>query len=213
MAEVRLWVLLVAGVVQAAEPGLRTKVGTSVQVPTGRVAQRVEVGGAQFSAGTGFWLEMTHRMSESFSLGLRYTHHWMSVSRSSRDQVSQGSWREVLALSTMVFNPDEDAKPMAMAGIGMSWLGWRYPGPFQPYPDEPDFLIDGDSRRAQCFVLGVGAEVDLGERVELLPSVHVRLLGWSDHTTQGVADENAEGDPLAPTTASVELSLGAAFRW
>lgn len=198
---------------QAVEPGLRVKAGLGALKLLGTVGDDIEVGGAEHTIGVGGFADVSYRITETFALGARYTRHMMGISATDGDSLDSASFSEVMVLATLVFNPDEDARPFATAGLGLSWLGWRYATRHQPYPDEPDFTFDDDRRRATTFLFGGGAEIAMGEQWELAPAFHVRMHGWSDHTERGIPQLDDEEQWVAPTTVSLEVTVGVTRRF
>lgn len=196
------------------EPGLRLKGGVSGLKLLGKVGDHIQVGGADFTVGGGGYADVSYRMQESFSIGVRGSWYTVGISNTDKQWYDSASLREILFIATLIFNPDEDARPFAAAGLGLSWLGWQYAAP-HPVDGDPTFVINDDRRRASTFLFSVGAEVALGEYWELIPALNLRLHGWADHTYQGVvqADPDDEETSIAPTTTSLEITVGLARRF
>ena len=197
------------------EPGVRLRAGPSVLKLLGSVGDKVDVGGADLTIGAGGFLDVSYRFQDTFSAGFRWTWHSLGVSGHDQSSYDSASFQDLLFVTTLFFNPDEDTRPFANVGLGMSWLGWRYREPYPPFPEEPDFVLNDDRRRATMFMFGGGAEVGFGDRWEFTPALQLALHGWSDHTFQGVPQVNPEEESqtVAPTTLSLELALGLARRF
>ncbi len=214
-----LFLLCMVSVASPVEPGLRVKAGPSVFKFLGTVGDDIAVGGADFTLGTGGYLDLSYRMQESFSMGFRFEGDVLGLSQSDRRWYDRARFSQFSLVSLLVFNVDEDARPFVTAGLGFSWLGWDYVEPFQPFPDEPDFTITSDGRRATTFMFGGGVELAVGERWEVLPALQVCLHGWSDHTSQGITqlkagrDGTGDVEGVSPTNVSVAVSVGVARRW
>jgi hypothetical protein len=211
---VAILALAVLAPAEAVEPGLRVKAGLSALKLLGTVGENIGVGGADFTIGAGGYVDLSYRLQESFAMGLRGSWHGMGISGTDQEAYDRASFQEILLVSMLVFDPDEETRPFATVGLGLSWLGWDHAEPYRPYPaDEPDFTITDDRRRATTFLFGGGAEIAMGEWWELVPALHVRLNGWSDHTDQGIPDLNDDDESVAPTTVAFEATVGLARRF
>ena len=201
-----LWIYLVlmavaCGPVWAIEPGARITAGGGMLALLGET-------GEDFTVGIGGSLGLEYRLQESFVIGVRWiTKYYHGIAGSVRDVYDGASFQGFLFESTLVFNTDERTRPMALVGLGLTWLGWDYKEPYRPYSDDLDFVITDDKRRATTFLLGMGAEIDIGERWELLPTIQLLLNSWSDHTYQGVTVIK-DGVIQAPTDAGIMVEVG-----
>jgi hypothetical protein len=200
-----LWLCLVflalaGSVAQALEPGARI-------TASGGVIELLGETGDDFTVGIGGSLGLGYRLQESFVIGIRGIRYQHGVAGSVEDLYDGAYFQGFLLESALVFNTDERTRPMALVGLGLTWLGWDYKEPYHPYPDDPDFLITHDKRRATAFLLGIGAEIDIGERWELMPAVQLLLNSWSDHTYQGVTITK-DGVIQAPTDAAIIVEVG-----
>jgi opacity protein-like surface antigen len=195
--------LVVAGnAARAIEPGARITV-------SGGILEMLGETGDDFTLGVGGSLGLGYRLQESFVFGIRWIARYQhGVAGSVEDTYDGAYFQGFLLESALVFNTDERTRPIALVGIGLTWLGWDYKGLHQPNPDEPDFLISDDKRRATTFLLGIGAEIDVGERWELIPTVQLLLNSWSDHTHQGVTITDDNGVIQAPTDAGITVEVG-----
>jgi len=205
---VRFWVasvLLPISLAYGVEPGPRLTVSGGVMKLFGDVAE-------DFTMGAGGSIGLSYRLEESFSMGGRWiTRYWHGVSSAGEDLYSEAHFQGILLETNLVFNPDERTRPMAMMGFGLTWLGWSYDSPLSP-GNESNFSFSGAKRRATTFMIGCGAEIDIGERWEMLPSVQVLLNSWSDHTYQGITDKDEDGNIIVPTDAGLLIELSLARR-
>jgi hypothetical protein len=186
----------------AVEPGARITVSGGVLELLGETAE-------DFTLGLGGSVGIGYRLQESFVIGLRWIARYQhGVAGSVEDIYDTAYFNGFVVESALIFNTDERTRPMALVGLGLTWLGWDYKEPFAPNYDEPDFLITDDKRRATTFLLGIGAEIDIGEQWELIPSVQLLLNSWSDHTHQGVTVTDEDGVIQAPTDAGITVEVG-----
>ncbi len=198
-------VLLPISLAYGVEPGPRLVVSGGVLKLFGDVAE-------DFAMGTGCSMGLSYRFEESFSLGGRWiTRYWHGISGAGENEYSEAHFQGILLETNLIFNPDERTRPMAMVGFGLTWLGWSYDSPQIP-EDEPEFSFSDDKRRATTFVMGCGAEIDIGERWEMIPSVQVFLNSWSGHTYQGITDRDDNDNIIAPTDAGLLIELSLARR-
>ncbi|MBN1426337.1 hypothetical protein JXA88_17440 [Candidatus Fermentibacteria bacterium] len=205
--------LLLVPTADTEEPGLRVEGGISALKPLGSVGDDVEVGGADFTVGAGGYAYVNYRLETSFSVGVRCSWHGLGVSGNGGKPYENASFMSILLASTRVFNPDEDIRPFAVGAMGLSWMRWRYAEP-HPLAEDPTIVLDTDRRRATTFLLGGGAEIQVGDYWEFLPALHVLLHGWSNHT-QWVTqyDDEEKERPATPRTVSLEITVGVARRF
>jgi opacity protein-like surface antigen len=202
-----LFLVMAAGPGRAIDPGARITGGVGVLELIGETADELE--SDDFTLGVGGSLGLGYRLQENFVFGIRWVaryHH--GIAGSASDKYDSAYFYGFLLESTLVFNTDERTRPIALVGLGLTWLGWNYKEPFRPYPDDLDFVISDDKRRATTFLLGIGAEIDIAERWELIPTVQMLLNSWSDHTYQGVTITDKEGVIQAPTDVGIMFEVG-----
>lgn len=198
--------------VLAGGPAGAVELGPQITV-TGGILELLGETGDDFTLGVGGSLGLAYRLQESFVFGIRWIARYQHGVAGSVEEPYDGAYFNGFLLeSTLVFNTDERTRPIALVGIGLTWLGWDYEGLHRPYEDEPDFLISEDKRRATTFLLGAGAEIDIGEQWELIPTVQLLLNSWSDHTHQGLTITDDRGNIQAPTDAAIMLEIGVARR-